>query len=250
MAKSAKSMKQLNFILQSKGGVGKSFLVWLLANQEKENETALFIDLDNSTQTSNARLARLVGQNRVSHYSILDENKKIEREEFLNMLQAFSQIPAQKIYIDFGAPESEEFLKFLRYEFSAETLKEAADMLEISIRFNVIIAGNDTVSACLNYSQALTGLIQDYFPVLWFYNVGLSGGIETRETTKIGLITVIEQNGLKAQLIPFGDLGFSQSAKDIVKMLADGSTPDTLPFASKLKFNQVMKEFQSSLSHV
>ncbi|WP_211243789.1 hypothetical protein [Runella limosa] len=243
-------MKQLNFILQSKGGVGKSFLVWLLANQYKDNEAVIFIDLDNSTQTSNARLAGLVGQHRVSHYSILDENKKIEREEFLNMLQVFSQAEPNKIYVDFGAPESEEFLKFLRYEFSADTLKEASDMLGVTITFSVVIAGNDTVSACLNYSQALTTLAQDYFTVNWFYNVGLSGGIDSRETTKSTLENLITTNALKTQLIPFGDLGFSQSAKDIVKMLADGSTADTLPFASKLKFNQVMKEFQTSSSHV
>ncbi|MDF7821847.1 hypothetical protein P1X15_29800 [Runella sp. MFBS21] len=243
-------MKQLHFILQSKGGVGKSFLVWLLANQQKDNQSVIFIDLDNSTQTSNARLNGLVGPNRVSHYSILDENKKIEREEFLNMLQVFAQAPVEKIYVDFGAPESEEFLKFLRYEFSAETLKEAADMLEVSISFNVVIAGNDTVSACLNYSQALTSLTQDFFAVHWFYNVGLSGGIDSRDTTKAMLEMIISTNGLKTQLIPFGDLGFSQSSKDIVKMLADGSTPEALSFASKLKFNQVMKEFQNALSHV
>lgn len=241
--------KKLHFILQSKGGVGKSFLVWLLAHREAQNEATLFIDLDHSTQTTHTRLARVVGENRVTHYSLLDEHKKIEREEFLNMLQAFSQAEGfDTLYLDFGAPESEEFLKFIQYELSPDILGEAAGMLGLSLTFNVVLAGNDTVSACVKYARTLTGLLRGEFPVNWYLNLGLSGGIDARRATESVLRQSMAEAGGNVRLIGFGDLGFSQSAKDIVGMLADGSSPDTLPFASKLKFRQVLKEFQQAVS--
>ncbi len=247
-------LKKLHFILQSKGGVGKSFLVWLLAHREAQNEAVLFIDLDHSTQTTHTRLARVVGEDRVTHYSLLDEHKKIEREEFLNMLQAFSQAEGfDTLYLDFGAPESEEFLKFLQYELSADILGEAAGMLGLSLTFNVVLAGNDTVSACVKYARTLTGLLRGEFQVNWFLNLGLSGGIDARRATESVLrqsmasMASMAETGGNVRLIGFGDLGFSQSAKDIVGMLADGSSPDTLPFASKLKFRQVLKEFQQAV---
>jgi cellulose biosynthesis protein BcsQ len=41
-------MKQVNLILQSKGGVGKSLLTWFLANRYSD-ENVLFMDVDEST---------------------------------------------------------------------------------------------------------------------------------------------------------------------------------------------------------
>ena len=47
-------MKQVNLVLQSKGGVGKSLFIWFVAQNQKEEKTN-FIDLDESTQTSVTR---------------------------------------------------------------------------------------------------------------------------------------------------------------------------------------------------
>ncbi len=65
-------MKQVNLILQSKGGVGKSLFIWFVAQNQKEEKTN-FIDLDESTQTSSARLGAVVGKERVRSFKILNE---------------------------------------------------------------------------------------------------------------------------------------------------------------------------------
>lgn len=247
MAKQTKNPKTLNFVIQSKGGVGKSFMIWLSANVYQNDEKTIFIDLDNSTKTTNKRLASVIDESRISHYSILDEQKKIEREEFLNMLDTFSQADFNQMFIDFGAPESEELLKFLQYEFSAETLKDACEELGIEINFMIVLAGNDTITACLSYSVTITNLVKEHFKTYWFLNLGLSGGIDARTATIDTINDVIQQAQLNTQVIPFGDLGFSQSAKDIIQMLANNSKPSELSFASNLKFKQVLKDFTNQV---
>lgn len=249
MAKQKTTQKTLNFVLQSKGGVGKSFLIWLAANKYKDNENVIFIDLDNSTKTTNQRLANVVGEDRVSHYSILDDQKKIEREAFLNMLAEFSEVDFEQMFVDFGAPESEEFLKFLQYELTVETLKDACKELNVEIRFYIVVAGNDTLNACLNYSMPISKILHNNFEIYWYLNLGLSGGIDTRATTTTAIETALQKEEINAKLITFGDLGFSQSAKDIVQMLSSNSSPTSLPFASKLKFNQVLNDFSKKISH-
>jgi cellulose biosynthesis protein BcsQ len=84
-------MKQVNLILQSKGGVGKSLLTWFLANRYSSDENVLFMDIDDSTRTSSSRLASILSSpERSLFYPILNEQKKLEREYFwvyLNGLQ-------------------------------------------------------------------------------------------------------------------------------------------------------------------
>lgn len=54
-------MKQFHFILQAKGGVGKSFLVYLLALKHQSQPGTYFVDVDASTQRSSRQLAFLSG---------------------------------------------------------------------------------------------------------------------------------------------------------------------------------------------
>lgn len=45
-------MKKLSFIVQAKGGVGKSLLVYLIGLSEENNESSFFVDVYASTKTS------------------------------------------------------------------------------------------------------------------------------------------------------------------------------------------------------
>jgi hypothetical protein len=238
--------KQVTVLCQSKGGIGKSYAVWNFAYMYQSNEEVIFIDLDESTKTS-SRLSALVGSHRISHYSLLDEHQKIERESFLNMMELFSKANYQKMYVDFGAAESEEFLKFLQFDFSAETLRYICQELGIDLRFNIILAGNDTLNACVNYSIQLTDVLKDYFPIKWMFNMGLSGGLSTREVGKQKIEAIVNQRYSNVQFITFGDLGFAASAKDIIQMLTHNRSINELTFASRLKFKEVMETFAKSL---
>ena len=65
-------MVKLFFILQSKGGVGKSAYTYNLANKSIQAKVeALFLDLDNETKTSEKQL-RFVQSN---SYNLIDEKK-------------------------------------------------------------------------------------------------------------------------------------------------------------------------------
>jgi hypothetical protein len=234
--------KVINLVIQSKGGIGKSFAIWNFANFYQNDSKTIFIDLDESTKTSN-RLVSLVGNQRISHYSLLDEHQKIERESFLNMLDLFSKANFNRMFIDFGASESEEFLKFIQVDSSVESLSEVCDELELDLQFIIVLAGNDTLNACLNYSLQLTELVKNNFPVQWMFNMGLSGGLETRNIAQNKIKTILNDKHPNVRFIPFGDLGFSTSANDIIQMLTHNRTMNDLTYASRTKFKEVMKEF-------
>jgi cellulose biosynthesis protein BcsQ len=110
-----KIMKQVNLVLQSKGGVGKLLFMWFVAQVEKEAKSA-FIDLDESTQTSLMRLGAIVGENRVKGFKILNENKKLEREKILNLFEVIANAKTDKWFVDFGASESEELRRLLEFD--------------------------------------------------------------------------------------------------------------------------------------
>ena len=48
--------KELNFVLQAKGGVGKSLLTYLLGLAKQTQDSTLFVDVDSSTKTSTRQL--------------------------------------------------------------------------------------------------------------------------------------------------------------------------------------------------
>lgn len=237
--------KQITVLCQSKGGIGKSHAMWNFSYIHQHNEKVVFIDLDESTKTS-SRLSALVGKHRVSHYTLLDEHYKIERESFLNMMELFSKGNYEKMFIDFGAAESEEFLKFLQFDFSAQTLKDICEELNIDLRFNIVLAGNDTLNACVNYSIQLTDILKDYFPVKWMFNMGLSGGLHVRQIGKQKIESIVNERYNNVQFIPFGDLGFAESAKDIIQLITHNKSVDELTFAGRLKFKEVMEKFTQS----
>jgi cellulose biosynthesis protein BcsQ len=68
-------MKQVNLILQSKGGVGKSLLTWFLANHYSD-ENVLFMDVDESTRTSSSRLASILSSLREVCFILYSMSKR------------------------------------------------------------------------------------------------------------------------------------------------------------------------------
>lgn len=69
--------RKINYILASKGGVGKSTLTyeWALYSTYKNHNDMLFVDLDNSTQTSTKQL-KFLGENQLETISLLNEKRR------------------------------------------------------------------------------------------------------------------------------------------------------------------------------
>ena len=231
-------MKKVNLILQSKGGVGKSLFLWFIAQAEKEATTA-FIDLDESTQTSSARLGSVVGNARVKHFKILNENKKLEREKILNLFESLAQSKTDKWFIDFGAPESEEFRKLLEFDVPADILATELKNMGIEMTMFIIVAGKDALVTCLNYYNAFQKIVNGAIPVMALMNEGTFGGVESIEKGKEYLQSI----GIPFK--PFGGLGDSDSGKDVIRLITEQKDPATLNFAGRLTYNKALERVKN-----
>lgn len=165
-------MKTIYLNIQSKGGSGKSMFTYLQALKYESNEDTAFVDLDSSTQTSKRQLKFLVLKktNRVIEVSIIDKQKKIEREKLFQILEALNQTQFKDIYVDFGASESEQLPSLFSLDFSIDDFKEFEKGLDAKIIFNVIIAGGTAYVSTLEYLQRVTALVEGKFEIYAWIN--------------------------------------------------------------------------------
>ena len=117
-------MKTYYFNIQSKGGAGKSMLTYLQALKYESDEKSLFVDLDSSTMTS-VRQLRFVGlKKRVVESDIFDRLRKIEREKLFQVLESVNRTPHERVFVDFGAPESEQLPGLFSIDFSVDEFRD------------------------------------------------------------------------------------------------------------------------------
>jgi hypothetical protein len=163
-------MKTYHFNIQSKGGAGKSMLTYLQALKNESNEKALFVDLDSSTKTS-VRQLRFIGiRKRVVEVDIFDRLRKIERERLFQVMETLNRTPFDQIYVDFGAPESEQLPGLFSIDFSIDEFKTFEQELGASFRFNVVMAGGTAYRSCFEYLKKLTAAIDGRFPLVVYVN--------------------------------------------------------------------------------
>lgn len=146
-------MKKLTFVVQSKGGAGKSALTYLLANKYKDNDTIMFVDMDNETKTSSLQLA--FAHRTMSHNLIDDNTKNIDRagfdkffEEFINGKTITSAV------CDMGGTSSEQFLIFLKNDGGADML-EALISMNVEVQVLCVVAGMNAFPSSSNYCRDL-----------------------------------------------------------------------------------------------
>jgi hypothetical protein len=148
-------MKQINFIMQNKGGVGKSMLTYLLAlkHQKKSIEEIenldkiLFADGDILNLTTDRQCKFLT----IAHVNLMDKNQKFQRDKLLRSLEYFSKVEAETIYIDFGASESGQFPALVSLDYSSNLFQDFAQNFEIEITVNVVVAGGTSFIPCTDF---------------------------------------------------------------------------------------------------
>jgi hypothetical protein len=234
-------MKNVHLILQAKGGVGKSLFTWFVAQAEKDTKTS-FIDLDESTQTSFNRLEYIVGNKRIRHFQILNDSKRMEREKIIGLFESLSKAQSPNIYIDFGASESEEFKKLLSLDIPAEFLKAELIQMDIQLNFFIILAGRDAFISSYQYFEVLFEQIDGAFPYCVLLNEGTFGGQDALNDVKSELQT--KQINFKA----FGNLGESESGKDVIKLLTDGKSEDSLNLMGRIAFKKALEQVKSIIT--
>ena len=162
------TMKTIYFNIQSKGGAGKSMLTYFQALKHEKNTKSCFVDLDSSTKTSTQQLKFLHEQGRLFEIDIYDNLKKIEREKLFDVLDVLSQTSFEEIFIDFGAPESEQLPSLFNIDFTIDEFKEFEASLDLKFVFNVIMAGGPAYIPCFGYLKTIVQLAGGHFET-WCY---------------------------------------------------------------------------------
>jgi hypothetical protein len=163
-------MKTIYFNIQSKGGAGKSMLTYLQALKNEENELSAFVDLDSSTKTSKKQLKFIGVKSRLFEVDIFDSIKKIEREKLFQIVEKLNDTEYTDIYIDFGAPESEQLPSLFSIDFSIEEFKLFEKELNAKFVFNVIVAGGTAYVSSVEYLKKITESIKGNFEVVIYAN--------------------------------------------------------------------------------
>lgn len=164
-------MKTIYFNIQSKGGTGKSMLSYLQGIKNEENEKVFFVDMDSSTLTSSRQLAFLKSKKRLAEISLLNSLKKIERDKIISILENLNQLENyDEIFLDFGAPESEQIPNLFSIDFSVEEFKEFETELGARFVFNIVVAGGAAYFSSFEYVKTISRLLAGRFEITIYLN--------------------------------------------------------------------------------
>ena len=213
-------MKTIHFNIQSKGGAGKSMLTYFLAVKHEDDPRSCFVDLDSSTKTSTRQLRFLHEQNRLFEIDIYDNLKKIEREKLFEVLDILSRTDFDEIFIDFGAPESEQLPALFDFDFTVDEFKEFETSIGAKFVFNIIMAGGPSYLACFDYLKKMVSLAGDHFETCCYVNEQTFSGHQEL-MGEIELFSQIDSVNLKIKR--FGNIQTERSSgQAIIAYIAQG----------------------------
>ena len=155
-------MKKVHFIMQAKGGVGKSFIAIILAQYliEKKGSMSLF-DTDPSNQTFfetsalNVRYIDLMSKN----------NYQVDIAKFDLMYSLILSAP-NDVLIDSGSSSYIQLFSYLTADFAASMMMD--DAIEMIVHVPVI--GGESREVCFEKLYELVKALPDAKFVLWLNN--------------------------------------------------------------------------------
>lgn len=236
-------MKTFYFNIQAKGGCGKSMLTYLMALQNQANPRAYFIDLDSSVRTSLQQLRFLQGKTppRFATVDLLDHNARIDRQLLFERLQAESEKDFDSFYLDFGAPESDQFPSLFSKDYTVEEFKAVQDELEVKFVFNVVIAGGSAYPACTSYLQKIVAVAGGVFEINIYINLSTF-------TNHAMLVAELKTFGADAgnhihAVKEFGDFDITTAPhKNILRKVEKGLGLEAYLFIEKIKINKELSK--------
>jgi CobQ/CobB/MinD/ParA nucleotide binding domain len=234
-------IRTIYFQIQGKGGTGKSFLSYLLANKFRHEKNTLFIDADTENKTSSAQnLKFLSPPTRLAYFSILDDKNKIQRDKITLMLDRFGKddFPFEKVFIDMGATESIQLLRLFADDFEPSILKKIEEKYQLKFVFNVVIAGNTAFAACVSFLEKVQQIFQENHEIVIYANAEeFKNNYSQLENLKeLGKLhnTAVKEFGSTEKNSTIGD--------EIATMMIEGKSIDDYP--DMFAFFQMEKEFQ------
>lgn len=227
--------KNIHFVIQSKGGVGKSFLTYLIALKNQFDDSVAFFDLDSSTETSVSQLKFLKEKSRVYKVSLLDERKKVIRDRLLTTIKKIAQIPEiHEYYLDFGAPESEQLPALFTLDFKIEALQKFANQIDVEFIFHVIVAGNTAYVASMEYLKTIIQTLSGSFKIF----------VHANENSFYGFTEIYEEakkycDKNKVAFKPFGDIDTqSHVGNQILNLIRQGAGIEDYDILEQLKIEE------------
>ena len=160
------------FIVQVKGGSGKSYLTKLLSlKAEKERTETFFLDCDNAS-ASTTKFFKSIEERKSSYikyasFNLLGTDKKIDRTKFDNFLSEIEKL--ENVVVDFGAASSEQLLFYIQEETKNNVLDTFKEM---GIEIYLVIAGGGSAKECMDFFEqankidgmgAITSLVANEF---------------------------------------------------------------------------------------
>lgn len=232
-------MKKFHFNLQSKGGVGKSFLTSLLALKYETDPNVYFVDLDSSVKTSSQQLKFLQGKNppRFASMNLLDYRNKIDRQLLFENLLLLSQKDYTDFYLDFGAPESTEFPSLFSSDYTIDEFKQIETELSVQFILNIVIAGGSSYDACTTYLQHIIELVKENFEVNLYINQATF--INKDKIEELLIYAQIYKDCI-SEVKLFGDFDNTTAPhKSILKKIEEGLGMSAYVFVERIK---ILKE--------
>lgn len=143
------------FIIQSKGGVGKSYLTKLFAlKATKEKKLAHFIDCDNASASTSKFFAGIPKEKKqflkLKSENLLGIDRKIDRTKFDSFIETVSKL--DNVICDFGAASSEQLLYYIQEESGNDVIEV---LKELGITFYLVVAGGGSIKECFEYVETL-----------------------------------------------------------------------------------------------
>ena len=136
--------KKMFMITQSKGGIGKSVISWILAEKYKD---AVILDLDDATKTSMRQLA----YRSPILVSFLDPiTERIDRGAFSTLFESVAEAKKNLFIADLGASVAEQLPKYFQMN-GPEGIRDILSSYAIQLQIVCVIGGGNNFKATMNY---------------------------------------------------------------------------------------------------
>ena len=139
------------FLLNSKGGVGKSYSAKILSlKADKEQSKTYFIDCDNASASTTKFFKGI--EERKSPYilfkseNLMGSDKKIDRTKFDTFLSTIEKL--ENVCVDFGAASSEQVLFYMQEEFENGILDTLNDL---GVTIFLVVAGGGSIKESIEF---------------------------------------------------------------------------------------------------
>jgi hypothetical protein len=130
------------------------------------------------------------------------------------VLQAFNSQPFEEIYIDFGAPESEQLPSLFSLDFSIDEFKEFEKELEARFVFNVVLSGGTSYASTFDYLKKLVSIVQGRFDIVMCLNE-LTFRNYPRLAEQLEEFPTISKE-IVSKIIRFGDIHLDRNSGQII----------------------------------